>query len=111
MALTVKERLLIFISAKHMGQVEFAERCGLSRGYVNNLKDAIHPSTLKKIADVFPELNTEWLVTGKGDMYKGHGGSVQNEELVRFYDILYRQQEKINRLETKIDIILKSIGK
>ncbi len=78
---------------------------------MNNLKDAIHPCTLKKISDVFPELNTEWLVTGEGDMNKEHVDSVQNEELVHFYDILYRQREKINRLETKIDIILKSIGK
>ena len=34
---TVKERLLLFIQSQQLSQIDFAEKCGLSRGYVNNI--------------------------------------------------------------------------
>ena len=107
MALTVKERLLLFIQSQRLSQIDFAEKCGLSRGYVNNVKDGIYQSSLRKISDAFPELNTEWLLVGKGKMYRDNEEFMPNEDLIRMYRKLDAQQEKIDKLTSKIDELLK----
>ena len=111
MALTVKERLLLFIQSQQLSQIDFAEKCGLSRGYVNNVKDGIYQSSLRKISDAFPELNTEWLLMGKGKMYRKNEEFVPNEDLIRMYRKLDAQQEKIDKLTNKIDELLKRLEK
>ena len=65
---TVKDRLKAFIKYKGLGQGRFEVTCGLSNGYVNNIRQSIQPDKLQKIALCFPDLNTGWLMTGKGEM-------------------------------------------
>lgn len=67
---TVKERLKTFIKFKGFGQGKFESMCGLSNGYVNNIRQSILPDKLQKIALQFPDLNTGWLMTGEGEMLK-----------------------------------------
>lgn len=67
---TVKQRLTDFLKIKGISQKKFAEIVGLSSGYVNAIRTSIQPDTLHKIAIQFPELNTGWLITGDGEMFK-----------------------------------------
>lgn len=67
---TIKERLISFIGYLRMGQGKFEAKCGLSNGYVNNIRRSISPDKLQKIALQFPELNTGWLMTGEGEMLR-----------------------------------------
>lgn len=67
---TVKERLICFLKANNMGQRKFEMLCGLSNGYVNNIRVSIQPKKLQSIALQFPDLNTSWLLTGEGFMLK-----------------------------------------
>jgi phage repressor protein C with HTH and peptisase S24 domain len=66
----MKERLIEFLAYLGMGQTKFEEKVGLSRGLINNIKGDISLKTLTKITDAYPELNEEWLKTGKGKMLK-----------------------------------------
>lgn len=70
---TVKERLISFISYLDMGQGKFEKLCGLSNGYVNNIRKSITIDKMQLIASHFPELNTNWLITGEGDMLNKQG--------------------------------------
>ena len=63
---TVKHRVIQFIEYKNISVREFERRCGLSYGYVNNMRVSIQPDRLKNIATCFPELNTGWLITVDG---------------------------------------------
>lgn len=67
---TVGERLDEFIKSKGLGRYQFEMKCGLSQGYVANIRNSPHPDKLKKIANVFPELNIEWLMIGRGEMLR-----------------------------------------
>lgn len=67
---TTKERLLEFLSYLNVGQTVFEKKVGISNGYINNLKGSIGPAIINKISDVYPELNSEWLLNGKGEMLK-----------------------------------------
>lgn len=55
---TVKERLIIFLKYKKIGQVKFADTIGVSRGFVANIRKSIQPDKIKRISECFPELNT-----------------------------------------------------
>ena len=87
----VKERLIWFIKYKGIIQRKFAEMCGLSSGFVNNIVNSIQPKTLSTISKQFPDLNTTWLLTGDGNMIKGQEPKIQpNAEIltdVTFYAV------------------------
>ncbi len=67
----IKDRMLEFISYLGITQAKFEESTGMSNGYVNNLGESIRPSSLKKISATYPELNTNWLLTGVENMIIG----------------------------------------
>ena len=66
---SVKNRLLQFLEYKNLSQKRFEEICGLSNGYVNNIRKSIKLDTFnEKIEPNFPELNRNWLLLGDGEM-------------------------------------------
>lgn len=71
MQTSVKERLKLFIAHKGIGQKKFANSCGLSDGFVNNIVNSIQPKTMDRITMQYPELNPAWLLTGEGEMLRG----------------------------------------
>ncbi len=67
---TTKTRLLEFLKYLDLSQAKFADKVGLSKGFANNVGDSIRSENLKKITDIYPQLNTTWLLTGDGEMLK-----------------------------------------
>lgn len=63
-----KDRLLEFLRFKGMGQQKFEISIGMSNGWANKVGDSIRENTLKKISEVYPELNIAWLKSGVGAM-------------------------------------------
>ena len=68
---TVKQRLINFLSQERITKAEFGRRIGVSSAFITSMRKSIQPDKLKAIASEFPELNTDWLMTGKGEMLKG----------------------------------------
>lgn len=92
---TVKERLIHFIKYKNLSQKRFEQAVGLSNGYVNNMSKSLGASKLAEISRCYPELNTEWLLTGEGEMLNtdvtpvgpaDDGEVMENSHGVRFID-------------------------
>lgn len=66
---SVKNRLLDFLKYKGISQSKFEQQCGISNGYVNNIRKGIKSEMFdKKIAPIFPELSKTWLLLGEGSM-------------------------------------------
>jgi hypothetical protein len=117
----MKERLVQFLAHLGMGQTKFEEKVGLSRGFVNSLKDNLTIRTLAKIETAYPELNTEWLKTGEGEMLKsvntnevngngntsvaGNGNQITTANITEMLELQKGYQEMINRLITIIEQI------
>ena len=74
---TVKERLKAFIEYKNISIRSFESQCGLSYGYVGNMRQSIQPDKVKSIARCFPDLNTGWLLSGEGEMLKTDQAAVK----------------------------------
>ena len=64
----MKERLIKFIEYKGLSRRAFELSCGIASGTVRNTSGNMTPKTLSKITAVYPELNQDWLLTGKGSM-------------------------------------------
>ena len=67
---SVKDRLLRYIEYKNISVNKFEKTCGLSTGYVGNMRKSIQPEKAMNIAHNFPDLNIGWLLSGEGEMLK-----------------------------------------
>lgn len=72
---TIKERLVIYLKAKKMGQNRFEALVGVSNGYISNLKKSPGAEHLTKILNAAPDLNQHWLLTGEGEMLNSNTDS------------------------------------
>ena len=63
----IKERLEQFIQIQQISIAEFERNCGLSNGYVKNLKASIGSEKLVCVLRAYPNINLRWLLTGCGD--------------------------------------------
>jgi len=66
--MSVKQRLIEFISYKKISIRAFEKAVGLSNGYVNNISVSIKYEKMQMISLRFPELNPVWLMMGEGEM-------------------------------------------
>lgn len=68
--MTLKDRLLEYCQHTGVKISAFERRSGLSNGYFNQVKKEPSRSKISQIAAAFPDLNTDWLLTGEGEMLK-----------------------------------------
>lgn len=65
---SVSDRFAIFLKYKGKGQTAFEEEAGISRGYVKKAGENMGSKIRAKIKEQCPDLNIDWLLTGKGSM-------------------------------------------
>lgn len=66
--MSIKERLKSFIAFLNISEREFCRVIGVSATYVQSLGSRINRTTLNAMKGAYPLLNTEWLLTGRGEM-------------------------------------------
>ena len=81
---TVKERLITYLKKKGIGRNKFEAAAGISTGYITNLKSTPGANHLVKILTAAPDLNKDWLLTGKGEMLNTDVTPVRKSELEEF---------------------------
>ncbi len=64
----VKDRIKLFIAHLDVTNQAFEKACGLSNGYIANMRKGVGDYALEQISKKYPELNTTWLLTGDGAM-------------------------------------------
>jgi phage repressor protein C with HTH and peptisase S24 domain len=65
----ITNRILQLIEYKGINKNKFYIKTGLSNGFLDKVKD-IGASKIEQILNSYPDINPEWLLTGKGDMLK-----------------------------------------
>lgn len=65
---SVKERLREFISYKGLKIRQFCRSIGAASSYVSSMRNGVSQAMAIKIKEVYPELNLDWLLFGKGEM-------------------------------------------
>lgn len=62
-------KILQIIEYKGINKRKFYIETGLSNGFLDKVKD-IGASKIERILNVYPDINPEWFLTGKGNMIK-----------------------------------------
>lgn len=96
---TVKDRLKHFIKTLGMSVNAFEKKWGTGKSYVNNISKGIGNEHLTNLCNLYPELNLNWLFTGKGSMLLS-----ELENLSENKSNLAKQSENTPRLITHQDI-------
>ena len=72
----MNRRLLLFLQAENITQSQFADTLSVARGSVSHILSGRNKpgyDFLESLALHYPNLNLEWLLTGKGPMNKEAG--------------------------------------
>jgi hypothetical protein len=77
-----KDRIKTFLSEKKIGRNKIEKELDLGIGYFSSKGNSISSDVIEKIADRFPELNIDWLLTGKGNMLKTQSESGVSQSIV-----------------------------
>lgn len=95
----MKERLTRFLQQEQLTPARFADILGVQRSGISHIMSGRNKpgyDLIKKITIKFPELNVEWLITGKGLIYKeslsptlpeDHGGETQQKPISEITEI------------------------
>lgn len=98
--MSVISRILEFIEYKKTNKSRFYKETGLSNGFLDKVKD-IGASKIESILYTYPEINLNWLITGKGKMINSNNDADTIELL---NDLLERKDELLQN-ETFRDYI------
>ena len=79
---SVRDRLVIYLKYKGIGQNLFESQAGISRGYISHLKYSPGAEQLMKILNAAPDLNRVWLLTGEGSMLRTEDDKSNASEFV-----------------------------
>ncbi len=77
----IKERIIQFIDLKGVTKEHFYNKIGMtSANFRGKAKETpINSTAIENILSEFPDLNLDWLITGKGEMTKMSTQIVKNE--------------------------------
>ena len=77
-------RLQQFLAAENISQAQFADTIQVARASVSHVlagRNKPGYDFIRSIADHYPQLNIEWLIAGKGKMYKKENNETARETL------------------------------
>lgn len=120
----IKDRISAYCRYKNIAISRFEKAAGLSNGYFNQVKKRPSSDKIRGIVEAFPDFNTDWLLTGEGEMLKdcahqttngdnspaihGNGNSVTIgstavlNERIKALEALLAEKERLIRLYEKI---------
>lgn len=132
--MTLKERVQEIISDLNISQSMFEDAIGSSRGTIAHLDNTISSKLLTKITTKFPQVSSDWVLTGRGEKYldaipataeqteRKEVSSSRSRELLneiekqrliiaRFQSQIERANEQINKCQEHINILINAIAK
>lgn len=97
--MSISKRISNLITEKKMSISAFEKKIGVGNAVVVSIirRDSnVSGDVLSKILNIFPELDANWLITGKGNMYKNDGN-------------VFEMSKEIEELRNDIKVLTKYI--
>ena len=113
----LRDRVRQYCEYMNIRVSKFEKDAGLSNGYFNQVSKKPSEAKLDSISKAHPNLNIDWLCTGRGDMVKGDI-DIPLTQPAPFCDAIPVQDDaliaelrsQIERLESKIDNLNQELG-
>ena len=99
----IKERVLYIADLLYINKKKFVQDIGQTYGNFTgeNRKRPLNSDTISNILNKYPEVNTEWLLTGNGKPLK----EVISHEVEHLAQEIAKQDNRIENLELKLDAL------
>lgn len=103
--MSVKDRLKEFVKSMNLTIRDFEISINASNGYVNSISKGIGADKLEMILEKYPNLNTEWLLTGVGNPLKEDVSESEymKEVILRFFEV-FEYLKKNKQIKTQDDL-------
>lgn len=102
----MKERIIKFLSINNLTSTKFADMIGVQRSSISHILSGRNKPSfdfIEKMLIAYPDLNAQWLITGKGNMNTNQPSLFNNDEK----RIITAQESNIHEIkdnsEGKID--------
>ena len=112
------DRLFLFMADKSINDNQMTVSAGLSIGVIGKMRKGItkglNSSNIEKILHAYPDLSSEWLLRGEGEMYKSKTSNEQSErkdllkEINDREEIIRKQAEQIGALKAELSLKAKT---
>ncbi len=112
------DRLFLFMADKSINDNQMTVCAGLSIGVIGKMRKGItkglNSSNIEKILHAYPDLSSEWLLRGEGEMYKSKTSNEQSEwnvllkEINDRDEIIRKQAEQIGALKAELSLKAKT---
>lgn len=112
------DRLFLFMADKSINDNQMTVCAGLSIGVIGKMRKGItkglNSSNIEKILRAYPDLSSEWLLRGEGEMYKSKTSNEQSEwnvllkEINDRDEIIRKQAEQIGALKAELSLKAKT---
>lgn len=96
------DRILSIIKYFHLSPSDFAEEIGVQRSSISHLISGRNRPSLEfvqKILTRYPDINTEWLLSGKGEMLRNGINPISNE--LHLEDTIVKNKEEVTEPEKR----------
>ena len=94
----IKDRVLQIVEYKGVTKESFFKKINMSYGnFKGKSKNTpLNSNAVADISTIYPDINLEWLITGKGEMLKKDGSSQPKDPSLK--EVLDRLEERGNEL-------------
>ncbi|HAF31232.1 MAG TPA: transcriptional regulator [Bacteroidales bacterium] len=109
----MKDRIIQFLSENNLTSTKFADSIGVQRSSISHvLSGRNKPSFdfIEKMLLAYPDLNAQWLITGKGNMLKNQLTLFNTEDEIKFGDLTSRESniqnppgKEVNKINSEQD--------
>ncbi|MCM1369966.1 MAG: helix-turn-helix domain-containing protein [Candidatus Amulumruptor caecigallinarius] len=99
------ERIKAIIAQMGLSTRAFALNCGLRQNTLSNQLNGMRElslSTVMAILTTYPELSSDWLMRGEGEMFKVITPDVNAERVMKMVDTITTLQDTINDKDATI---------
>lgn len=125
--MNIIERIFLFAETQGIAVSAIEKKSGISNGFLKKIKYSPSNHKCEDILNAFPELNRNWLLTGKGVMLNSELQNIQSKQnnedaqhegilQVSILEDMYKEQLteckiQINTLQKEKNLLYKEIGK
>ena len=103
---TFQDRLKQFLEYLNIPMQAFERQCGIAQGLGVRLSEKSYSTTFRRISDAFPELDLDWLKTGRGEMLKVTSPTLSGNDFTIAVPDQVKHRDVFNLLDAKKQIML-----
>jgi transcriptional regulator with XRE-family HTH domain len=103
----MKDRIIQFLKEMNLTSTKFADQIGVQRSSISHLLSGRNKPSfdfIEKMLGAYPDLNAQWLITGKGNMFENQPSLFNKDNQKNEIDLTSRESNIQNSTDNNTEI-------